>query len=47
MQYLKLVKVWIFKGEVLGGLAALEAQKAAEKADAPAKPKRNKTRGKK
>lgn len=41
------VKVWIFKGEVLGGLAALEAQKAAEKADAPAKPKRNKTRGKK
>jgi len=25
----------------------LEAQKAAEKADAPAKPKRNKTRGKK
>lgn len=41
------VKVWIFKGEVLGGLAALEAQKAAEKSDAPSKPRRNKPRGKK
>lgn len=40
------VKVWIFKGEVLGGLAALEAQKTAEKTEAPKNNKR-KSRGNK
>ncbi len=39
------VKVWIFKGEVLGGIAAVEAQQA-EKNNAPSKPKR-KSRGNK
>ncbi len=33
------VKVWIFKGEVLGGIAAVEALEA-EKNNAPARPKR-------
>lgn len=40
------VKVWIFKGEVLGGLAAVNAAAAAAQQEpAPAKPKR-KPRGK-
>jgi small subunit ribosomal protein S3 len=35
------VKVWIFKGEVLGGLAAVTAAAAAAQQEpAPAKPKR-------
>ena len=36
------VKVWIFKGEVLGGLAAVNAAAAQEQA--PAKPKRDNKR---
>jgi small subunit ribosomal protein S3 len=39
------VKVWIFKGEVLGGMSAVEAQQA-DKNNAPSKPKR-KSRGNK
>ncbi|MGL4249660.1 MAG: 30S ribosomal protein S3, partial [Aeromonas sp.] len=36
------VKVWVFKGEVLGGLAAVNAAAAQEQA--PAKPKRDNKR---